>query len=81
MSAIQHYQRALPHDVETAGPIKVLQSVTKVNLVQPPSRTAQRLRGSQRERGTTLILVTHDAALAARCDRVLHMHSGRLASS
>jgi putative ABC transport system ATP-binding protein len=35
----------------------------------------------QRERGTTLILVTHDAALAARCDRVLHMHSGRLASS
>ena len=34
----------------------------------------------QRERGTTLILVTHDAALAARCDRVLHMHSGRLAA-
>jgi putative ABC transport system ATP-binding protein len=32
----------------------------------------------QRERGTTLVLVTHDAALAARCDRVLHMHSGRL---
>jgi putative ABC transport system ATP-binding protein len=31
-----------------------------------------------REHGTTLVLVTHDAALAARCDRVLHMHSGRL---
>jgi putative ABC transport system ATP-binding protein len=31
-----------------------------------------------RERRTTLVLVTHDAALAARCDRVLHMHSGRL---
>ena len=31
-----------------------------------------------RERGTTLILVTHDSELAARCDRVLHMHSGRL---
>jgi putative ABC transport system ATP-binding protein len=30
---------------------------------------------------TTLVLVTHDAALAARCDRVLHMHSGRLAAS
>jgi putative ABC transport system ATP-binding protein len=32
-----------------------------------------------REHGTTLVLVTHDTALAERCDRVLHMHSGRLA--
>jgi putative ABC transport system ATP-binding protein len=31
-----------------------------------------------RERGTTLVLVTHDTALAARCDRVLHIHSGRI---
>jgi putative ABC transport system ATP-binding protein len=31
-----------------------------------------------RERGTTLVLVTHDTELAAHCDRVLHMHSGRL---
>jgi putative ABC transport system ATP-binding protein len=31
-----------------------------------------------RERGTTLVMVTHDSALAARCDRVLHIHSGRL---
>ncbi len=31
-----------------------------------------------RERGMTLVLVTHDSSLAARCGRVLHMHSGRL---
>ena len=33
-----------------------------------------------REHGTTLVLVTHDTTLAARCDRVLHMHSGRIDS-
>ncbi|MCC4114647.1 ABC transporter ATP-binding protein [Aromatoleum toluclasticum] len=31
-----------------------------------------------RESGTTLILVTHDESLAARCNRVLHMQAGRL---
>jgi len=33
---------------------------------------------AHREHGTALVLVTHDTALAARCDRVLHMHSGKL---
>ena len=31
-----------------------------------------------RERGMTLLLVTHDTLLAARCGRVMYMHSGRL---
>jgi putative ABC transport system ATP-binding protein len=30
------------------------------------------------QRGTTLVLVTHDAALAARCERVVRMRSGRI---
>jgi len=29
-------------------------------------------------RGTTLVLVTHDPALARRCNRVVHMRSGRI---
>ncbi|MEA2758002.1 MAG: putative transport system ATP-binding protein [Methylobacteriaceae bacterium] len=32
----------------------------------------------KRARGTTLVLVTHDPLLAARCDRVVRMRSGRI---
>ena len=31
-----------------------------------------------REAGTTLVLVTHDKSIAARCDRQLHIEAGRL---
>ncbi|MDH4392294.1 MAG: ABC transporter ATP-binding protein [Aquabacterium sp.] len=31
-----------------------------------------------RESGTTLVLVTHDRSIAARCDRQLHIEAGRL---
>ncbi len=31
-----------------------------------------------RDSGATLVLVTHDQSFAARCDRVLQLHEGRL---
>lgn len=39
---------------------------------------AQLLFAKQKERGTTLLLVTHDEALAHRCDRVIRVSSGRI---
>lgn len=32
------------------------------------------------ERGLTVILGTHDEALAARCDRIVHLHDGYVAA-
>ncbi|MBL8588846.1 MAG: ABC transporter ATP-binding protein [Methylobacteriaceae bacterium] len=32
----------------------------------------------KRERGSTLVLVTHDPTLAARCDRTIRLRSGRI---
>jgi putative ABC transport system ATP-binding protein len=42
------------------------------------ARIADLLFALHRERGTTLVLVTHDAALAARCGRQLRLAEGRL---
>src|SRR6266849_6428752 len=36
------------------------------------------LFAKHRQRGTTLVLVTHDAALAARCNGVVRLRSGRI---
>ena len=36
------------------------------------------LFGMQRRRGATLLLITHDPALARRCDRIIHMADGRI---
>lgn len=42
------------------------------------NRIADLLFSLNRESGTTLILVTHDPALAERCDRTLALEEGRL---
>ena len=39
---------------------------------------ADLLFGLKRERGSTLVLVTHDPTLAARCDRTVGLRAGRI---
>ncbi|MCO5161540.1 MAG: ABC transporter ATP-binding protein [Mesorhizobium sp.] len=49
------------------------------NLDQATGRhIADLLFAKARERGTTLVLVTHDIALAARCQRQIAIRSGRI---
>ena len=52
------------------------------NLDQATGRQiADLLFATAEERGMTLVLVTHDAALAARCKRQIAMRSGRIESA
>ena len=44
------------------------------------TRVLDLLWDMQRTRGTTLVLVTHDAAIASRASRRVHLSDGRLAS-
>lgn len=49
------------------------------NLDETTGRTiADLIFALKRERGTTLVLVTHDPALAKRCDRVVRLGAGRI---
>lgn len=49
------------------------------NLDEETGETiAQLLFQQQRDRGTTLVLVTHDPALAQRCSRVLKVRAGEI---
>lgn len=49
------------------------------NLDEATGRAvADLLFGIKRERGATLVLVTHDASLAARCDRTVRLRAGQI---
>ncbi len=48
---------------------------------QTGERISELLFELNRERGTTLVLVTHDARLAARCARQIRIEAGRLSAT
>ena len=62
------------------GPRLLLADEPTGNLDQATGETVIDLLFAQRARlGTTLLLITHDPALAARCDRRIHMADGKIA--
>ena len=63
-----------------AGAQIILADEPTGNLDQETGQTIMELLFRlQRERGTTLLLVTHDEGLVRRCDRVLEVCDGRIA--
>ena len=61
------------------GPAILLADEPTGNLDEATGQEIMDLLFTKRaERGSTLVIVTHDAALARRCDRVVRMHSGRV---
>ena len=62
-----------------AGPRLLLADEPTGNLDQATGRhIIDLLFALSAERGTTLLLITHDRELARRCDRVVHMADGRI---
>lgn len=86
--------KRLPHELSGGEQQRV--ALARAFVVQPKVLLADEPTGSldhatgekvmelmfelNRERGTTLVLVTHDRAIAARCDRQLLIDAGRLAA-
>jgi len=85
---VHHYPRTLSGgEQQRVALARAFVTSPKVILADEPTGNLDTATGeavielmfSLREReGTTLVLVTHDASLARRCDRILKMHAGRL---
>jgi ABC-type lipoprotein export system ATPase subunit len=64
-----------------AGPTVVLADEPTGNLDSDNGQAIARLLVSQaRERAAAVVLVTHDPAVAAHADRIVELHSGRIAT-
>ena len=85
---VQHYpsqlsggeqQRVALARAFAAAPEVLLADEPTGNLDGETGRAVMaQLFGLRAERGSTLILVTHDHALAARCDHIVHIADGRI---
>jgi putative ABC transport system ATP-binding protein len=87
-SRVEHYPRQLSGGEQqrvalarafVIGPAVLFADEPTGNLdANTGQRIIEMMFDMNRMAHTTLVLVTHEQPLAARCDRILHMHAGRL---
>ncbi len=87
---LEHYPRTLSGGEQQRVAIaRAFVSEPKLLFADEPTGNLDTVTGASiiellfslnRERGTTLVLVTHDAALGSRCNRWLEISAGRLTS-
>jgi len=85
---VEHYPAELSGGEQQRVAIaRALAPAPKIVIADEPTGNLDEKTGRQiadlmfsvaAERNTTLVLVSHDPDLAARCDRVIEMHSGRI---
>jgi len=72
---------ALARALLLVPPILLADEPTASLDAEAAAQVAELLFSARRETGATLLLVTHDVALAAQCPRVLHLAAGRISSA
>ncbi len=87
---LRHYPRTLSGgEQQRVALARAFVVEPAVLLADEPTGSLDHATGAQvmalmfemnRERGTTLVMVTHDSAIAARCERQLVIEAGRLVS-
>ena len=80
LSGGQQQRVAIARALANNPPLVLADEPTGNLDTQTADQVFQLLRRINQQRGTTFLFVTHDPRLAERCDRVIHIIDGRIAS-